>query len=78
MDNGKGRFVRVQDLVDDSKKKPASTIQAVIDRHPNRTLKNAGLFCEGEVVEIRGSRFRVKMITRTGMLLRLLPREEVD
>jgi len=59
MDTGKGVFRSVsgQDV--------AKLQEAERTAHPN------GVFQEGEVLEIRGSRFKVEKLNRTHMVLRL-------
>ncbi|GEM_PF-1586411 len=65
MDTGTGRFVPLPDLDDE-------TVDTMRKKHP----KSKGIFTVGEVLEIRGSRFRVKDISPFGIKLKLLPADD--
>ncbi len=63
MDTGKGRFIEIP--------KDSGLARMVELAHP----KHGGIFTVGETVVLKGSRFRIKHITQTGMKLKLLPKE---
>ena len=62
MDDGKGHFIPCET------RDEAERLSAGIH---GRDPENSGVFERGELLEIRGSRFRVDRITRTHLLLRL-------
>lgn len=77
MDDGKGNFEQFDTLEDAQKRRKelAEFEQKVSDI--KGTVENDGIFREGEIVEIRGSRFRIKGIRPNGkMILKLLSRKE--
>ena len=61
MDTGEGRFEMMQSLEEAIEKK---------EEYPN----HGGIFREGEILEIKGSRFKVQSINPKGMRLKLLKR----
>ena len=62
MDSGEGRFEPIEDFQKD--------IEKLIEKFP----KHGGIFKVGELIEIRGSQFRVKSIKPTELRLKLLKR----
>jgi hypothetical protein len=68
MDTGKGNFEALQGAItpDDI----AAAMKAKEAEHP----QHGGWFREGEVLEIRGSKFRIKNVKPTELRLKLLPR----
>ena len=67
MDTGKGKFVPLN--ADD-----ADLIKEMEDmerQHP----EHGGWFRAGEIIEIRGSRFRIKSVKPDELRLKLLPRK---
>ena len=62
MDTGEGRF----EMLDEGMKK------AVLEQ---RYPRHGGWFRVDEIVELKGSRFRVKAVKPTELRLKLLPRE---
>jgi len=65
MDTGEGKFVPVQADLETAKKR-------LEEKYP----QHGGWFREGEVVELKGSYFRVKRIKPTEIVLKLLKRGE--
>ena len=61
MDTGKGRFEMYED---------EETLERLKKQYP----KFGGTFQEGDVVEIKGSKFEIAKIIRNGLKLRLLER----
>ena len=69
MDTGKGFF----EQVDASNEKQFEEMKKLLEgKHP----QHGGWFREGEIVELKGSRFRVKRIKPTEITLKLLNRSE--
>lgn len=69
MDTGKGRF----EQVNAANEKQLEEMKRLLEsQHP----QHGGWFREGEVVELKGSRFRVKRIKPTEITLKLLKRSE--
>jgi hypothetical protein len=64
MDTGKGKFEMFQS---------AEELEQLNKRYPN----HGAIFREGEIVELKGSRFRVSKIIRNGLKLALLPKENI-
>lgn len=62
MDNGDGRFVKLEDGVLE---------EALEGKYP----KHGGWFREGEIVELKGSTFVVKRIKPTEITLKLVKRK---
>lgn len=62
MDGGRGRFVPVP--------------QDRMVRVPERAETTDGIFAVGDIVEVRGSRFRVQTIGPKRLTLKLLRRQE--
>ena len=62
MDDGRGSFIPI----------PEEIYQEKIDE------LDSGVFKVGEIVELRGSRFRVKAIKPTELRLKLLPRKDKE
>lgn len=65
MDTGEGRF---ESLSDEDLKQ----LEKIQEKHPN----HGGVFHEGEVVELKGSKFKIRQIKENRMLLYLLPKGE--
>lgn len=72
MDTGNGNFEKVNQAPDDTLEKINAKMKALEAAHPN----HGAWFREGEVVEIKGSLFRVKRIKPTEITLKLLKRVE--
>jgi uncharacterized Zn finger protein len=68
IDTGKGRFETIEVKDEEQLKVQKSILEAL---HPH----HGGWFRIGEVIEIRGSRFRVKAVKPTELRLKLLPKE---
>lgn len=66
MDTGKGYFERFESM-DDLKK----NMHELWNKHPN----HGGVFSEGEILIIKGSRFKISKIIQNGLKLKLLPKE---
>lgn len=69
MDTGEGRFVMLND-----------EHLRMLRKDDNKLLKKmypkfGGVFQEGEIVELKGSKFEVSKIIQDGLKLRLLPKE---
>lgn len=62
MDTGEGHFRSIED-------------QEHADKLMEEFRNHGGIFGVGEVVELRGSKFRVRKITKKDLILRLLPKE---
>ena len=78
MDQGNGTFKRFKNLSDILKEKP--DLFENVNQFPREELSKAlkvgsGVFSEGEILEIKGSRFEISKIIQDGLKLRLLPRE---
>jgi hypothetical protein len=67
MDTGNGKFEQVQA---ENEEQLAQAKKALENKYP----KHGGWFREGEVVELKGSLFRVKRIKPTEITLKLLQR----
>lgn len=67
MDTGQGRFEQVQA---DSEKELEEVKKLLEDKYP----QHGGWFREGEIVELKGSTFRVKRIKPTEITLKLVKR----
>ena len=67
MDTGKGIFEQIQATGEEELEKMKKALE---ERYPN----HGGWFREGEIIEIRGSKFRVKAVKPTEIRLRLLER----
>lgn len=63
MDTGEGTFKQFSEFKD---------LKELRGLYPN----SGGVFKEGEILEIKGSRFEVSKIIRNGLKLRLLPKEK--
>ena len=61
MDTGRGRF----EIFDDK-----NMLKELYEKYPN----HGAIFTVGELLEIKGSRFKITEITQDGLKLRLLPR----
>jgi hypothetical protein len=61
MDTGEGKFEMFESV---------EKLEQLNKRYPN----HGAIFREGEIVEIKGSRFRVSKIIRNGLKLALLPK----
>jgi nitroimidazol reductase NimA-like FMN-containing flavoprotein (pyridoxamine 5'-phosphate oxidase superfamily) len=69
MDTGQGRFEEVTAKNEEELKLMMRLLEG---KHPD----HGGWFREGEIVELKGSRFRVKRIKPTEITLKLLKRAE--
>jgi len=69
MDTGKGNFEQVQAQ---NKEQLEEMVKLLEGKHPN----HGGWFREGEIVELKGSTFRVKRIKPTEITLKLMKRGE--
>lgn len=69
MDTGQGKFEQVQANNEEQLKEMMKLLEG---KHP----QHGGWFREGEVVQLKGSRFRVKRIKPTEITLKLLKRAE--
>lgn len=69
MDTGQGRFEQINAVNEEELKRLMGELEG---KHP----EHGGWFREGEIVELRGSRFRVKRIKPTEITLKLLKRNE--
>ncbi len=67
MDTGKGRFEQVQAASDQLLKEKMKELEEAFPQH-------GGWFREGEIVELKGSQFRVKRIKPTEITLKLVKR----
>lgn len=63
MDTGEGRFEMFEKLEE---------LEGLRKQYP----KFGGTFQEGEIVELKGSKFEVSKIIQGGLKLRLLPKDE--
>ncbi len=69
MDTGKGKF----ELVEAASAAEAERLKKEAEaRHPN----HGAWFHEGQIVEINGSRFRIKSVKPTELRLKLLPKSQ--
>lgn len=68
MDTGKGKLVDVE--MPDSMEKQLLVKQAMERKYP----EHGGWFRVGEVVYLRGSKFRIKAVKPTQIILKLLPK----
>ena len=59
MDDGRGNFIPMENL---------DNLEHLQEQHP----KHGGVFSLGEIVELKGSRFKVKSINPTTIRLKLL------
>ena len=66
MDTGKGYFEMFKD-----EKELKSRMHEMWNMHPN----HGGVFREGEILEIKGSRFKISKIIQNGLKLKLLPKD---
>jgi len=64
MDSGQGRFEHLNTIDNEELRK-------LQNKYPD----HGGLFTVGEILEIKGSKFKVKTIGKKEMHLRLLPKE---
>lgn len=67
MDQGDGQFEQFE------------TMKDLIEKHPERydvkdNFNDKGIFSVGEIIELKGSRFRVKNIKPDKLILKLLPK----
>jgi uncharacterized Zn finger protein len=63
MDTGKGKFKEFQAMEE-------------LENLKQEFPKHGGIFKVGEIVELKGSRFRVKSIKPTELRLKLLPKNQ--
>ena len=68
MDTGNGKFEAVKAT---NPEELDNMMKALEQKHPN----HGAWFKEGEIVELKGSLFRVKSIKPTEIRLKLLPRQ---
>ena len=61
MDDGKGRFIEFEE-------------KAELDRLKEEYPMHGGVFQKGEIVELKGSRFKIKTISPKELRLKLLPK----
>lgn len=78
MDTGKGFFIAGESAKELAQKlsrlgELTSGVNAVAEMQ-GRLAASDGVFRVGEIIELRGSRFRIHSITPKKMILRLLPR----
>jgi hypothetical protein len=66
MDTGQGRFVTVESSENLTQRK-----KELEKKHPT----HGGWFREGEIIIIRGSKFRIKNVKPNELRLKLLPKE---
>jgi len=69
MDTGQGRFEQVDAA---NKQQLEELMKSLEGKYP----EHGGWFREGEIVELKGSRFRVKRIKPTEITLKLLKRAD--
>lgn len=69
MDTGTGKFEQVQQTSNEIED-IVTLMKALEEMHPD----HGGWFQEGEIVELRGSTFRVKSVKPTELRLKLLKR----
>jgi hypothetical protein len=79
VDTGEGSFKPMNEetarlLMEQRLKGEGELLRNIRKQYPNA----GGIFTEGEVLEIKGSRFEVSKIIQNGLKLRLLPREGGD
>lgn len=67
MDTGKGRFEQVSADDQQTLQQKMAVLEALYPQH-------GGWFKEGEIIELRGSSFRVQAVKPTGLRLKLLKR----
>lgn len=69
MDTGKGKFEHIEA---DNEEELARLMRQKELQHPD----HGGWFRVGEIIELRGSRFRVKAVKPTELRLKLLPKSK--
>lgn len=69
MDTGQGRFEQINASNEEEKKRRMAELESKFPDH-------GGWFREGEVIEIRGSKFRVQSVKPNQLRLKLLIRRE--
>lgn len=70
MDTGKGSF-EILEALGKTEEQLQAEKQSLEEKYPNR----GGWFTVGEIIEIRGSKFRVKSVKPTELRLKLLPKD---
>jgi len=70
MDTGQGRFEQINAATEEELKQKMLELESKFPVH-------GGWFREGEVIEIRGSKFRVQSVKPNQLRLKLLQRKEV-
>jgi hypothetical protein len=70
MDTGKGTF---KPLLENDPKEFVKKMEELEKEYP----EHGGWFREGEIIEIRGSRFRIQSVKPTSLRLKLVNRKEV-
>jgi hypothetical protein len=76
MDDGKGKFIPLEDNTEEetfNEEDLNKAIKALEQKHPG----HGGWFKLDEIVELKGSRFRVKRIKPTEIVLKLLPKQQI-
>ena len=71
MDTGQGKFEQIKPQNEQQLKEMMTLLE---EKHPD----HGGWFREGEVVELKGSQFRVKRIKPTEIVLKLLTRKQTS
>ena len=73
MDNEQGNFITAEDYkkLKDKMLEHSDLTQEIIC---NRLKKRDGVFSVGEIIELRGSTFKIITIRSDGLILKLLPR----
>ena len=71
MDSGKGKFYYNEETDPVAIEKEKARMEAMNPNH-------GGWFREGEIIEIRGSRFRVSSVKPTQLRLKLLIKKETE
>lgn len=68
MDTGHGKFEKLvaSDIA----------LQKAVEEMESKHPKHGGWFRVGEIIEIRGSRFRIKSIKPNELRLKLIPKED--
>lgn len=67
MDTGEGRFEQFEAYNEKDLKQRMTELEGIYPGH-------GGVFHEGEIVELKGSRFKISKIISNGLKLKLLPK----
>ena len=77
MDTGKGYFKQIEH--DETEESPELTSQQILENKmkalEDQFENHGGWFKENEVLELRGSKFRVSIVKPNKIVLNLLPRD---